>query len=204
MTDLKHALSLNPLGPAYRNGETRRCQRDDGAAAAAREWIAFAGGLSTIGDASDGFAFDNERPRHRVLVPPFRLATRLVTAAEYWPRSSTMAATSAPSSGSPTAGRPCSAKAGARRSTGAVTDDGVVRVHARRAGAASPATSRSVTSASTRPTRSRAGPARACRAKRSGSTPPAGARRARAPVRTTVASSRAECSILRPRRAAPD
>ncbi|MBW3535973.1 MAG: hypothetical protein KY453_12295, partial [Gemmatimonadetes bacterium] len=39
-------------------------------------WRDFAGGLVEIGAAPDGFAFDNERPRHRVFVAPFRLATR--------------------------------------------------------------------------------------------------------------------------------
>jgi len=36
-----------------------------------------------IGDGGGGFAFDNERPRHRVLVPAFGFASRLVTAGEY-------------------------------------------------------------------------------------------------------------------------
>jgi ergothioneine biosynthesis protein EgtB len=39
--------------------------------------------LYEIGHDGQGFAFDNESPRHRVLVRPFELATRLVTWGEY-------------------------------------------------------------------------------------------------------------------------
>jgi formylglycine-generating enzyme required for sulfatase activity len=47
------------------------------------EWLSFPGGLSAIGHAGEGFAYDNERPRHKVHVEPFSLASRLVTAGEY-------------------------------------------------------------------------------------------------------------------------
>jgi formylglycine-generating enzyme required for sulfatase activity len=33
--------------------------------------------------AADGFAFDNETPRHAVLLQPFEIADRLVTCGEY-------------------------------------------------------------------------------------------------------------------------
>ena len=36
-----------------------------------------------IGHDGRGFAFDNESPRHRVLLDPYRLADRLVTCGEY-------------------------------------------------------------------------------------------------------------------------
>jgi len=42
-------------------------------------FIAFDGGLGEIGNAGSGFAYDNERPRHRTWVEPFRLGDRLVT-----------------------------------------------------------------------------------------------------------------------------
>jgi len=64
-----------------------------------------------------GFAFDNERPRHRVLLEPFRLASRLVSNAEYLDFMQT-AATSVPSSGSPTGGIRFAAKDGVRHCTG--------------------------------------------------------------------------------------
>ena len=41
------------------------------------------GGIGEIGHDGVGLAFDNERPRHRVLTEPFRLADRLVTNAEW-------------------------------------------------------------------------------------------------------------------------
>ncbi|HET6971493.1 MAG TPA: L-histidine N(alpha)-methyltransferase, partial [Phenylobacterium sp.] len=46
-------------------------------------WTGFPAGLVEIGHQGDGFAFDNESPRHRVWLEPFRLADRLVTNAEW-------------------------------------------------------------------------------------------------------------------------
>jgi ergothioneine biosynthesis protein EgtB len=42
-----------------------------------------AGGLVEVGHGTDAFAFDNESPRHRVFLEPFRIADRLVTAGEW-------------------------------------------------------------------------------------------------------------------------
>lgn len=48
------------------------------------EWRAVEGGLLEIGrDRVQGFAFDNESPRHQVWLEPFELATRLVTNGEF-------------------------------------------------------------------------------------------------------------------------
>ncbi len=81
LTDILHALSLNPLKPAY-----RPCSlvRDEGGAAhPAVSWRRFEGGLVEVGAAEgDGFAFDNERPRHRAWIDPFELASRAVTVGE--------------------------------------------------------------------------------------------------------------------------
>jgi ergothioneine biosynthesis protein EgtB len=78
LMDIKHALSLNPLEPVYMAaGPVER------RAAAPLEWRAFAGGLVEIGHAGDGFAFDNEGPRHKVWIDPFRIAEREVAAGEY-------------------------------------------------------------------------------------------------------------------------
>ncbi|WP_303703527.1 L-histidine N(alpha)-methyltransferase, partial [Brevundimonas naejangsanensis] len=46
-------------------------------------WQAFEGGLVEIGDAADSFAFDNERPAHRVWLEPFELAADLVANSEW-------------------------------------------------------------------------------------------------------------------------
>jgi ergothioneine biosynthesis protein EgtB len=39
--------------------------------------------LLEVGHAGEGFSFDNELPRHRVWLEPYKLATRLVTCGEY-------------------------------------------------------------------------------------------------------------------------
>jgi dimethylhistidine N-methyltransferase len=47
------------------------------------EFIAFDGGIAEIGHEGDGFSFDNEAPRHRVFLEPYRLANRLITNGEW-------------------------------------------------------------------------------------------------------------------------
>jgi ergothioneine biosynthesis protein EgtB len=79
LTDLQHALSCNPLQPAYRS----EALPPPACAAAEREFLEHSGGLCTIGHDGEGFAFDNEAPAHRVHLPPFALCTRLVTAGEF-------------------------------------------------------------------------------------------------------------------------
>jgi ergothioneine biosynthesis protein EgtB len=78
LTDIKHAFSSNPLLPCYAPGAHGRAQ-----AAAPLGWGDYAGGIVPIGRAKDGFAFDNEGPRHLVLLTPYRLASRLITCGEY-------------------------------------------------------------------------------------------------------------------------
>jgi ergothioneine biosynthesis protein EgtB len=80
LTDVKHLFSLNPLLPAYREaaGATHAA-----AAPSPLEWIASSGGRAEIGHVGAGFCFDNETPRHAVLLAPFELASRLVSNAEY-------------------------------------------------------------------------------------------------------------------------
>ena len=53
------------------------------ASAGGEGWRCHPGGIAEIGAAEEGFSFDNEGPRHRVLVEPFELSTRLVTNAEF-------------------------------------------------------------------------------------------------------------------------
>jgi dimethylhistidine N-methyltransferase len=45
--------------------------------------VEIAGGLIRIGHGEGGFAFDNERPRHQVFLQPYRLASALVTNADW-------------------------------------------------------------------------------------------------------------------------
>ncbi|MDZ4690744.1 ergothioneine biosynthesis protein EgtB [Terricaulis sp.] len=77
LMDIKHALSRNPLKPAYAPPTPRH------RAEHAQTWHAIPGGLCLVGAKSDGFAFDNERPLHKTWIEPFRLASRPVTNAEY-------------------------------------------------------------------------------------------------------------------------
>ena len=82
LTDIKHVLAQNPLRPAYR--ESRPAH--DGPIESPVDSPAFcehAEGVRTIGHDGSGFCFDNETPRHRLLVPSFALADRLVTNGEY-------------------------------------------------------------------------------------------------------------------------
>jgi ergothioneine biosynthesis protein EgtB len=80
LTDVKNGLWANPLRPAYR--ATSHAERLD-SAASPMQWRSFDGGVHGIGSEGDGFAFDNETPRHNVYLEPFRLAARLVSNAEY-------------------------------------------------------------------------------------------------------------------------
>ena len=78
LTDLKHAFGKNPLLPAYRKQPTL-----EAGDAAPLRWVAFGEGVREIGHKGEGFAFDNESPRHRVFAAPFQLGHRLVTNGEY-------------------------------------------------------------------------------------------------------------------------
>ena len=78
LTDLKYGLYQNPLLPAYRDRDMSTERH-----AQSLQWREYAGGTFELGSVSDEFVFDNETPRHTVYLQPFRLATRLVTNAEY-------------------------------------------------------------------------------------------------------------------------
>ncbi|RZI77309.1 MAG: ergothioneine biosynthesis protein EgtB [Variovorax sp.] len=81
VTDILHALSCNPLLPAYRTapGPSLRLA----AVPAPVRWLPHAGGLAQVGHDGEGFAFDNETPRHQVLLQPFEIANRLVSCGDY-------------------------------------------------------------------------------------------------------------------------
>ncbi len=79
LMDAKHVLSQNAAPPAYRDQKTR----PHVGSVAAHDWIPFEGGRVHAGCSPDGFAFDNERPRHTLHLQPFELASRLVASGEF-------------------------------------------------------------------------------------------------------------------------
>ena len=79
LTDLKHLFSCNPLKPAYRDRAPMRRASE----LTPMRFYSFDGGVDHIGATGESFVFDNELPRHRVLLEPFALANRLVTNSEY-------------------------------------------------------------------------------------------------------------------------
>ncbi len=78
LTDIKHLFSVNPLLPAF-----RQVERAAPTSKAVLEWVEFDEGIFEIGHQGDGFAYDNESPRHRVFVDRFQLASRPVTSGEF-------------------------------------------------------------------------------------------------------------------------
>jgi ergothioneine biosynthesis protein EgtB len=84
---VKHGLAMNPLRPSY--APPGASARAPGGALSTAPiplsivWKAFEERIALVGHDGKGFAFDNEGPRHRVLVGPFSVASRLVTNAEY-------------------------------------------------------------------------------------------------------------------------
>jgi ergothioneine biosynthesis protein EgtB len=79
ITDIKHVFAQNPLYPVFR-------ERKIDIASPKRppmHFVDFDEAIVQIGHDGDGFAYDNEGPRHRALVSAFSLASRPVTNGEY-------------------------------------------------------------------------------------------------------------------------
>ncbi|MFO7477285.1 MAG: ergothioneine biosynthesis protein EgtB, partial [Methyloceanibacter sp.] len=79
LTDVLSLFAAEPLKPAYR-------EADPGVGvgkAAPLDWVGFDGGIFPVGHEGEGFAYDNEGPRHEQLIRPFKLANRCVTNAEW-------------------------------------------------------------------------------------------------------------------------
>jgi ergothioneine biosynthesis protein EgtB len=81
LTDIVHAFSCHPMRPA--------CQPAGQFTALASppadgpDWVTHPGGLVDVGHGGDGFAFDNESPRHKVLLQAFDMAASLVSCGDY-------------------------------------------------------------------------------------------------------------------------
>jgi ergothioneine biosynthesis protein EgtB len=83
VTDALHLLSCNPLLPALRDARNAQEEPLRDQASPQLKWMEGPDGLVEIGHAGEGFAFDNEGPRHRCWLAPFQIANRLVTCKEY-------------------------------------------------------------------------------------------------------------------------
>ena len=78
LTDLKYNFSLNPLRPAYCQVKSSPQSRG-----LAEGWEGNSGGLLEIGYQGDGFCYDNELPRHKVYLAPYKISWGLVTNGDY-------------------------------------------------------------------------------------------------------------------------
>jgi ergothioneine biosynthesis protein EgtB len=78
LMDIKHVFAQNPIRPAYGSAKPSA-----GHGGGELDWHGFPGGIAEIGFTGDGFCFDNETPRHRVLVEDFEIASRPVTNSEF-------------------------------------------------------------------------------------------------------------------------
>jgi ergothioneine biosynthesis protein EgtB len=79
LTDILALFAANPLHPTY----VDRDVPSPAATAPPMRWIARVGGVFDAGYRGDGFCWDNERPSHKVLLHPYRIADRLVTNGEW-------------------------------------------------------------------------------------------------------------------------
>jgi ergothioneine biosynthesis protein EgtB len=78
LTDILHVYWSNPLRPAYSEQTLPAEER-----MLPLEWHPYPEGLYRIGFQGEGFAFDNEYPRHRQFVHGFELSSRLTSAGEF-------------------------------------------------------------------------------------------------------------------------
>ncbi len=78
LTDIKHAFSINPLEPVYRQTPV-----PPASISLPLKFIPGIEGIAEAGHTGEGFAFDCETPRHRALLHPHAIANRAVTNAEF-------------------------------------------------------------------------------------------------------------------------
>jgi len=77
-TDILHAFAQNPILPAYDPAWQSPASVRDG-----EDWVTLNEGIYAIGHGEESFHFDNEKPAHRALVGPVKLARNLVTNTEW-------------------------------------------------------------------------------------------------------------------------
>ena len=101
LTDIKHVFSRNPLMPVYADfpdaqqshrqspigsvvhPDAGQASADDRAMLQDLNFFPLPGGIHSIGSQGHGFCYDNETPRHEVLLQDCELAGRLITNGEY-------------------------------------------------------------------------------------------------------------------------
>ena len=163
LTDILATFAENPLEPAYGELPPPACF-----AVEPLSWHAGREGIVEIGASESGFAFDSERPRHRVFLAGARARRTGASPTRNGASSSTTAATA--DRRAVAVRRLGLGSAGAASTAPLYWRDEGNRVHPRRPSRDRLGGARSRTSASTRPTPSPAGPARGCRPRRSGKT----------------------------------
>lgn len=82
--DITHVLSVHPFSPSYLPAPSPG--REPSAPAAPigpAGWIDHEGGIVEVGSSRADFSFDNEGPRHEVLLAPHQISDRLVTCGDW-------------------------------------------------------------------------------------------------------------------------
>jgi len=77
-TDIKHIFALNPLRPVYKQHSSPPIQQPED-----YSWLDVPAGTYYIGSEQNTFSYDNEGPRHRILLDDFSIANRPVNNQEY-------------------------------------------------------------------------------------------------------------------------
>lgn len=78
LTDLKYALSKNPLHPVYESNFNLVKDHNDNTG-----WVSITEGVYDVGHNSDSFCFDNELGYHKVFLNNYKISKTLVTNGEF-------------------------------------------------------------------------------------------------------------------------
>ena len=81
VTDVKHILATNPLRPIYQTSQQHTTPQPP--EPSPPNFKEIEGGTFEMGAPDRGFAWDNERPRHKIWLTDYGLMDRLVTCGEY-------------------------------------------------------------------------------------------------------------------------
>ncbi len=78
LTDILHLFAQSPLKPAYLDGGMAELRP-----APPLSFVRFDGGIAEVGHDGRDFGYDNESPRHEVMLRPFEIGSRCVTNGEW-------------------------------------------------------------------------------------------------------------------------